>query len=187
MYTVKPNHWVLSKDPVLNDHFGSKLLSGSIVQKPNIQRFTENGVIFEGDKEVTEFDVVIMATGYTWKFPFLEEDILEREEGRINLYKWMFPPYLPHATLAIMVFILTFGPEFPSGELQARRVTQILADTKLLLKILFGPSVSYQYRLEGPHSWEGAREAIITTMDRVPLTSMAHDEEEYGRSVQQFL
>ncbi|GBO02051.1 hypothetical protein AVEN_139520-1 [Araneus ventricosus] len=74
MYTVKPNHWVFSKDPVLNDHFGSKLLSGSIVQKPNIQRFTENGVIFEGDKEVTECDVVIMATGYTWKFPFLEED-----------------------------------------------------------------------------------------------------------------
>ncbi|GBO30181.1 Dimethylaniline monooxygenase [N-oxide-forming] 5 [Araneus ventricosus] len=81
MYTVKPNHWVFSKDPVLNDHFGSKLLSGAVVQKPNIQRFTENGVIFEGDKEVTECDVVIMATGYTWKFPFLEEHILKTEEG----------------------------------------------------------------------------------------------------------
>ncbi|GBN67351.1 Dimethylaniline monooxygenase [N-oxide-forming] 2 [Araneus ventricosus] len=239
MYTVKPNHWVFSKDPVLNDHFGSKLLSGSIVQKPNIQRFTENGVIFEGDKEVTECDVVIMATGYTWKFSFLEEDILETEEGRINLYKCMFPPHLPHATLAIMGFILTFGPEFPSGELQARWVTQVLAgkcklpskvvmfkdikkrhknnvsrygpidkttirvdciqycdeiasqfgakpnlfkmlfiDPKLLLKILFGPSVSYQYRLQGPHSWEGAREAIMTTMDRVvwPMTKKNPEE-----------
>ncbi|GBN08720.1 Dimethylaniline monooxygenase [N-oxide-forming] 2 [Araneus ventricosus] len=127
MCTVKTNHWVFSRDTIFNDNFGSKLLSDFVVQNPNIQRFTENGVIFEGDKEVTEFDVVKMATGYTWKFPFLEEDILETEEGRINLQKCMFPPHLPHATLAIMGFILTFGPGFPSGELQARWVTQILA------------------------------------------------------------
>ncbi|GBM66112.1 Dimethylaniline monooxygenase [N-oxide-forming] 2 [Araneus ventricosus] len=127
MYTVKPKHWVLSKDPALNDHFGSKLLCGSVVQKPNIQRFTENCVIFEGDTEVTECDVFIMATGYTWKFPFLEEDIFETEEGRIKLYKCMFPPHLPHATLAIIGFILIFGPGFPAAELQARWVTQILA------------------------------------------------------------
>ncbi|GBN48990.1 Dimethylaniline monooxygenase [N-oxide-forming] 2 [Araneus ventricosus] len=239
MYAVKPNHWVFSKDPVLNDYFGSKLLSGAVIQKPNIQCFTENGVIFEGEGEVTECDAVIMATGYTWKFPFLEEGIVMKEDGRINLYKCMFPPHLPHATLAIMGFILTFGPGFPSGELQARWVTQILAgkckipskevmlkdikkrheynvsrygisdkttvrvdciqycdelasqfgakpnlftmlftDPKLFLKILFGPSVSYQYRLQGPHSWEGARGAIMTTMDRVvwPVTKKNPEE-----------
>ncbi|GBN84680.1 Dimethylaniline monooxygenase [N-oxide-forming] 2 [Araneus ventricosus] len=239
MYAVKPDHWVFQKDPVLNDHFGSKLLSGAIVQKPKIQCFTENGVIFEDDEEVTECDVVIMATGYTWKFPFLEEGILETEKGRINLYKCMFPPHLPHGTLAIMGFLLPYGPIFPAGELQARWVTQILAgkcklpckevmlkdiekrhesnvlrygpvekatvrvdiiqycdelasqfgakpnlfkilvtDPKLLVKIIFGPSVSYQYRLQGPHSWEGAREAIMTSMDRVvwPMTKGKPEE-----------
>ncbi|GBM17115.1 Dimethylaniline monooxygenase [N-oxide-forming] 2 [Araneus ventricosus] len=239
MYTVKPNHCVFSKDPALNDHFGSKLLSGAVVQKPNIQRFTENGVIFEGDQEVTKCDVVIMATGYTWKFPFLEEGILATEKGRINLYKCMFAPHLPHGTLAIMGFFLPYGPIFPAGEMQARWVTQILAgkcklpsqevmfkdikkrheynvsrygpidkttirvhcipycdelasqfgvkpnlfkmlftDPKLLLKIFFGPSVSYQYRLQGPHSWEGARETIMTTIDRVvwPITKKKPEE-----------
>ncbi|GBN61221.1 Dimethylaniline monooxygenase [N-oxide-forming] 2 [Araneus ventricosus] len=242
MYAVKPNHSFFSKDPALNDQFGSKLLSGSVIQKPNIQRFTKNGVIFEGD-EVTECDVVIMATGYTWKFPFLEEGIVMKEEGRINLYKCMFPPHLPHATLAIMGFLLTFGPAFPSGELQARWVAQVLAgkcklpskevmlkdikrrhennvsrfgpsdkttvrvdciqycdeiasqfgakpnlfkilftDPKLFLKIIFGPSVSYQYRLQGPHSWKGAREAIMTSMDRVvwPMTKRKAAEVQDG-------
>ncbi|KAF8795307.1 Dimethylaniline monooxygenase [N-oxide-forming] like protein [Argiope bruennichi] len=239
MYAIKPDHWALGKDPVLNDHFDSKLLSGSIVQKPKIQYFTENGVLFEGDEAATECDVVIMATGYTWEFPFLEEGILVTEKGRINLYKCMFPPHLPHGTLAIMGFLLPFGPIFPAGELQARWVTQILAkkcklpseeimmrdiekrhttnvlrygpiekatvridiiqycdelasqfgakpnllkmlftDPKLFLRILFGPSVSYQYRLQGPHPWEGAREAIMTTMDRVvwPMTKRKAEE-----------
>ncbi|CAL1277797.1 unnamed protein product [Larinioides sclopetarius] len=233
LYAVKPDRCVLSKDPSLNDQIGSKLLSGAVIQKPNIQCFTENGVIFDGDGEVTQCDIVIMATGYSWKFPFLDECIEIKEEGRINLYKCMFPPLLPHASLAIMGFILTFGPGFPSGELQARWATQVLAgkcklpskelmlkdikkrhdsnvsrygptdkttirvdciqycdeiaslfgvkpnflkmlftDPKLFLKIVFGPNVSYQYRLQGPHSWEGAREAIMTSMDRVvwPMT-----------------
>ncbi|KAF8795330.1 Dimethylaniline monooxygenase like protein [Argiope bruennichi] len=238
IFAVKPNHRVFSKDPILNDHLGSKLLSGSVIQKPNIQRFTENGVVFEGDEVTTECDVVIMATGYTWKFPFLEEGIVVKDD-RINLYKCMFPAHLPHATLAIMGFILPFGPGFPAGELQARWVTQIFAgkcklpseevmtedikrkhdynlsryeqsnktpirvdyiqycdeiasqfgakpnllkmlftDPKLFLKIIFGPSVSYQYRLQGPHTWEGAREAIMTTMDRVvwPMTKRKAEE-----------
>ncbi|GBM16972.1 hypothetical protein AVEN_133258-1 [Araneus ventricosus] len=46
MYTVKPKYYVFSKDLVLNDKFGSKLLSCTVVQKPNIPQFTENGVIF---------------------------------------------------------------------------------------------------------------------------------------------
>ncbi|GFS56495.1 dimethylaniline monooxygenase 2 [Trichonephila inaurata madagascariensis] len=233
LYAVKPDHHVFQKDPILNDHIGSKLMSGAVIMKPDIQCFTEDGVIFEGDSEVTQADAVIMATGYTWKFPFLEEGIIERENDKINLYKCMFPPQLPHATLIFIGFVLPFGPGFPLGELQCRWAAQVLAgkcklpskekmyqdikeryeinckrytpsekmsirvdyinycddiasqfgakpallkllftDIKLLFRILFGPSVSYQYRLQGPHSWEGAREAIMTCKDRVvyPIT-----------------
>ncbi|GFR03228.1 dimethylaniline monooxygenase 2 [Trichonephila clavata] len=174
-----------------------------------------------------------MSTGYTWKFPFLEEGIIEKENDKINLYKCMFPPQLPHATLIIIGFVLPFGPGFPLGELQCRWAVQVLAgkcklppkekmyqeikkrykinskrytpsekmsarvdyisycddiasqfgakpdllklfftDIKLFNHIMFGPSLSYQYRLQGPHSWEGAREAIMTSKDRMlwPLT-----------------
>ncbi|GIY82006.1 flavin-containing monooxygenase 5, partial [Caerostris extrusa] len=37
----------LSKDPIINDHIGSKLLAGQITQKYDIERFTENGVILK--------------------------------------------------------------------------------------------------------------------------------------------
>ncbi|CAL1283941.1 unnamed protein product [Larinioides sclopetarius] len=233
IYNVKPKHHILSKDPVINDHIGSKLLSGLVVMKPDIRCFTEDGVIFEGDTEVTKADVIIMATGYQWKFPFLEDGIIVQDEGRINLYKLIFPVHLKHSTLAVIAFVLPFGPGFPIGELQCRWVVQVLAgncqlpskdamlqdvkdrhkrnaesyapsdkmtlrvdfiqycdeiasqfgakpnllkilltDPMLFLKLFFGPSLSYQYRLQGPHSWKGAREAIMTSEDRMmyPLT-----------------
>ncbi|GIX93656.1 flavin-containing monooxygenase 5 [Caerostris darwini] len=228
LFPVAPKHHIFSKDPVVNDQIGIKLLSGSIIQKTNIECFTEDGVIFEGDSNVTKADVVIMATGYTWKFPFLEEGTLIQEENKINIYKCIFPPHLPQATLAIIGFFLPFGPGIPAGELQSRWTAQVFAgkcklpsqqemmmdinkkyeinssrypacekisvrvdyisycddiasqfgakpnlykivftDPSLFLKILFGPSLSYQYRLQGPHLWKGAREAIMTSHDRI--------------------
>lgn len=40
-------------------------------------------------------------------------------------------------------------------------------DSTLWRHLMFGPSVSYQYRLSGPGSWSKARETIITTQYRV--------------------
>ncbi|GFQ84072.1 dimethylaniline monooxygenase 2 [Trichonephila clavata] len=239
LYPVKPKHHVLQKDPVLNDHITSKILSGSVIMKPDIKCFTENGVIFEGDSEVIEADVVIMATGYTWKFPFLEEGIIVQEEGKINLYKCMFPPHLPHASLVVIGLLLPFGPGFPPGELQCRWAAQVLAgncklpsqevmfndikqryetnlkrytpsdkmslrvdaisycndiasqfgakpnflkilltDPMLFYKLVFGPFLSYQFRLQGPYAWDGARDAIMTVEKRIlyPLTKGKSDK-----------
>ncbi|KAF8781441.1 Dimethylaniline monooxygenase like protein [Argiope bruennichi] len=238
LYAVKPKYHVLSKDPVINDHLASKLLSGSVIQKPDIHCFTEDGVNFEGDTEVTKADAVIMATGYVHTFPFLEDGVVIQEEGRIDLYKCVFPAQLKHGTLAIIASVLPFGPGFPVGELQIRWAVQVLAgkcklpppevmlkeakdrydknlkryapsekmslridyipycddiaseigakpnllkmfftDTKLFLKLFFGPHLSYQYRLQGPHSWDGARDAIMTAEERIfyPLTKGASE------------
>ncbi|NXN19892.1 FMO1 monooxygenase, partial [Indicator maculatus] len=40
-------------------------------------------------------------------------------------------------------------------------------DPRLALTVFFGPCTPYQYRLEGPGSWEGARQAIFTQWDRI--------------------
>ncbi|XP_069593325.1 flavin-containing monooxygenase 5-like [Ranitomeya imitator] len=43
----------------------------------------------------------------------------------------------------------------------------LLTDPRLALHVLFGPCTPYQYRLSGPGKWSGAREAILTQMNRV--------------------
>lgn len=43
----------------------------------------------------------------------------------------------------------------------------MLTDPRVWLKVVFGPVTPYQYRLRGPGKWAGARQAILTQMDRV--------------------
>jgi len=43
----------------------------------------------------------------------------------------------------------------------------LITDYRLGRELLFGPNVAYVYRLNGPHPWPGAREAILTVLDRV--------------------
>ncbi|TMS35821.1 hypothetical protein L596_003135 [Steinernema carpocapsae] len=40
-------------------------------------------------------------------------------------------------------------------------------DIKLAFCVLFGPCTAYQYRLSGPHQWEGAKDAILNTKKRL--------------------
>uniref|UniRef100_A0A8C9DJR4 Flavin-containing monooxygenase n=1 Tax=Prolemur simus TaxID=1328070 RepID=A0A8C9DJR4_PROSS len=42
-----------------------------------------------------------------------------------------------------------------------------LWDPKLAMEIFFGPCTPYQYRLQGPGKWAGAREAIMTQRERI--------------------
>lgn len=127
LHYKKPKTHILSKEPTLNDHIGSKMLSGSVIQKGNIVEFTENGVIFDEENSETEVNSVIMATGYTYDFPFLEEGVVVEDKGMIKLYKCMYPPHLPHPTLAIIGFFNPFGAGFPLGELQIRWASYLVS------------------------------------------------------------
>ena len=42
----------------------------------------------------------------------------------------------------------------------------LLSDPRLAHALLFGPNVSYVYRLRGPHPWPKAREAILGVLER---------------------
>lgn len=227
-YNLKPKHRALAQHPTVSDTLPIKLLSGTVVVRGGIKEFTKTGVIFEGEKDVTEIDSVVLATGYKIIFPFLSEDILPIEDNKVRLYKNIFPPHLRHPTLAILGLIQPNGPGFPPGEMQCRWSAMVMSgkcnlpakeemlkdilkkeeirrqrfvdsprhtvqvdfidyqdelaeligvkpnflkmaftDPKLFWACMKGPSLPYQYRLSGPHSWEGARNAILTYKDRV--------------------
>lgn len=41
-----------------------------------------------------------------------------------------------------------------------------MKDPLFALRCLFGPCLPAQYRLQGPGKWEGAKEAVVKSMDR---------------------
>lgn len=54
----------------------------------------------------------------------------------------------------------------------------LLTDPKVYYALMTSPVLNYQYRLEGPHSWKGARDAILGFQDRLqaPLQRRKNDE-----------
>ncbi|XP_067121921.1 flavin-containing monooxygenase 5-like [Centruroides vittatus] len=227
MYQLKPKHGVFQQHPTANDALPSRILNGTVTVKGNIQRFESNGVIFEGDNEITEVDEVILATGYDIKFPFLNKDVIDTKDNRVHLYKLIFPPHLKHNTLAFIGLFQPYGGAFPISEMQCRWFVEVLkknvflpdreemkkditemisdidrryynskrhsiqvdyveylddlatkikvkpnflrlffSDPKLFWALLMGPSLPYQYRLQGPHSWPQARKVILEHKER---------------------
>ena len=128
-FGLKPSHRAMSQHPMVNDFMANRLITGSIKVRKNIREFTENGVIFEGDDEVTPVDAVVLCTGYSMWFPFLDQETL-RYDGKgnmVDLYKFMFNPDLPHPeTMAFVGLFQTIGAGFPAGELQIRWLMELL-------------------------------------------------------------
>ncbi|XP_076009749.1 flavin-containing monooxygenase 5-like [Genypterus blacodes] len=54
----------------------------------------------------------------------------------------------------------------------------LLTDPRVGLSVMFGPCTPYQYRLQGPGKWAGARQAILTQMERVtqPMQTRPSDQ-----------
>ena len=125
LYSLRPKHPPLSQHPTLNDDLPNRIISGSVIVKPNIKTFTQNGVVFE-DGTTAEVDVAFMATGYIFGFPFLDKSVLEVKDNEVNLYKWMFPPDLEKPTLCVIGCIQPLGALMPISENQSRLFTRVL-------------------------------------------------------------
>ncbi|OCT82910.1 dimethylaniline monooxygenase [N-oxide-forming] 2 isoform X2 [Xenopus laevis] len=227
-YGLTPQHRFLSQQPTVSDTLPNRIISGKVLLKTNVKRFTETDVIFEDGTVEKDIDVVIFATGYVFSLPFLEESVLKVQNNEISLYKMIFPPNLEKPTLGCIGYIQPSGAFMPIAEMQARWATRVfkglhqlplvegmrkeiterkqkiqsryfkskrhtlqvgyvsymdeiateigckpdvrkvmLADPKLGWELFFGPCSPYQYRLFGPGKWKGARQAILTQMDRI--------------------
>ncbi|GFR68218.1 dimethylaniline monooxygenase [N-oxide-forming] [Elysia marginata] len=227
MYRLKPKHSFYSYQPLVNDDLPNRIISGRVKVKDNVRRFTKTGVEFvDGSKE--EIDLVILATGYTTSYPFLEKEVLQIEEKDARLYKLIFPPDLEKSTLAMIGCLQPLGPLPPMAEMQCRMATRVfkgllkLPDAPTMwkdieerdaaiarqylpsvrysilvdylpymdelskvvgcypsyatmfkdnpafaLKMWFTPIYPCAYRLYGPGKWDGAKQAVLTAMDRV--------------------
>jgi hypothetical protein len=98
---------------------------GSVKVKPNLKTFTEDGVLFL-DGTFEELDAVILATGYSYQFKFVEDSVLKIDRNDASLYKYTFPPYLKHPTLAVVGLVQAIGAVMPIAEMQCRWFTRVI-------------------------------------------------------------
>jgi cation diffusion facilitator CzcD-associated flavoprotein CzcO/amino acid transporter len=84
-----PDHDALSSHPIMNTQVLHHLAHGDLVAKPDIQRLTPAGVVF-ADGSGVEIDEIILATGYDYRMPFLDPDLLAWKNGHPQLYLNIF-------------------------------------------------------------------------------------------------
>jgi amino acid transporter len=97
-----PDHDALTSHPIMNTQVLHHLSHGDLIAKPDVARLTPTGVEFtDGTHE--EIDVVLLATGYEYKIPFLDPDLFVWRQNHPQLYLNVFSR--EHDTLYVLGFI----------------------------------------------------------------------------------
>ena len=128
-YSIQPKVLPFCQHPTVNDDLPNRLATGTVQIAPNIAEFTATGVRFDNGTVADDVDVVIMATGYTFGFPFIDKTVIDAVDNQVNLYKHMFPPQLGHNTLAVIGCIQPIGAINPICEMQCRLATRVFKVT----------------------------------------------------------
>ncbi|KAL4715975.1 hypothetical protein ACJJTC_013275 [Scirpophaga incertulas] len=81
--------------------YNQPFFSDTYVKKPDIQKFTSNGVYFQ-DNSFEEIDDVIFATGYEYSHPFLDKNVGLTANGKFLLPLYQHMVNIHHPT---MVFV----------------------------------------------------------------------------------
>ncbi|NWV10841.1 FMO1 monooxygenase, partial [Ptilonorhynchus violaceus] len=91
----------------------------------------------------------------------MEKEVNEKKKKQVQWFGLTFDEVLKTEWLVYMDTLASFIGAKPS------MLGLLCRDPWLALTVFFGPCSPYQYRLEGPGRWEGARQAILTQWDRV--------------------
>jgi len=92
--------------------------------RPALVGLDETGALFADGTRI-DADAIVLATGYAHAFPFLPGGIPATFDGKLALYRLVFPPGVPK--LAFVGMTRVSGPVFPVVELQARWVAAVFA------------------------------------------------------------
>jgi Flavin-binding monooxygenase-like len=97
----KPDHKLFETHPILNDQILHHLRHGDLEVRKDVTRFDGRDVVFaDGSRE--PFDLVVFATGYATKVPYLDESFFSWRGSRPSLYMRLFSP--KHDGLAAIGF-----------------------------------------------------------------------------------
>lgn len=90
----KPDHKIFETHPIMNSQILHYLQHGDLTARPDIDRLEGQEAIF-ADGSRAEIDLIIMATGYDWRIPYLPEGLYEWEMDRAKAFLKIFNPGAP--------------------------------------------------------------------------------------------
>lgn len=105
-----PDHNALESHPILNTQILHHLAHGDIVARADVREFTDTGVVFKDGAEA-DIDLVLLATGYEYRLPFLDPDLFTWNAGHPELYLNIF--HRAYQGLSVIGFV-----EFASAAYQ---------------------------------------------------------------------
>jgi hypothetical protein len=87
----KPDHKILESHPIVNDQILHHLRHGDLEVRRDIERFDGSDVVFaDGARE--QFDLVVFATGYVTRVPYVDESVFQWKGKRPQLFLRLFSP-----------------------------------------------------------------------------------------------
>jgi len=87
----EPDHELLETHPLMNDQMPHHLRHGDLTIYPDIDRLDGEEVVFKGGARAA-FDEIILATGYHWSVPSLDDAVNPFAKGRAALPLCVFSP-----------------------------------------------------------------------------------------------
>lgn len=86
----EPDHEIYAAHPIMNSQILYHIGHGDVQIKPDIKLFKSHRVVFEDESE-EELDIIIHASGYNTKFPFLPENCgIKNQDDLDKLFMYMF-------------------------------------------------------------------------------------------------
>lgn len=120
-----PDHHILQAHPTISADLLNLVGHGKIRMKPDLERLDGDGVVFvDGSRE--QVDIVVYATGYKIRFPFLDPELLKTAANEVQLYRHVVHPDLKG--LYFLGLIQPLGAIMPLAEAQAEWIGRLLTD-----------------------------------------------------------
>ena len=169
-FSLKPNHSPIAQHPMVNDALPHQIITGTLIVKPNVSEITKNGVEFDDGTAVDNVDVVIFCTGYNMRFAYLEIENEIVVKNEVNLYKYVFPPFLKKPTLAVIGNIQPIGAVNPISELQARLACRVFGgNVQLPTEEQMNADISLKRETMKKRYYATKRHTVQVKLARLPI------------------
>lgn len=104
----KPDHDLFESHPVVNSLILYHAGHGDIKVRPDIEK-TEGKTVYYNDGTTQEYDLILWATGYKLKYPFIDTKLMNWTKATPDLYLKIFHPTIDNLFVVGMIEALGLG------------------------------------------------------------------------------